>query len=58
MDYRDLLAKYMQHIVDCEGFDYVSNIVVEPGGRFNSHQEIDELKKIAAEIKPEPQPGD
>lgn len=32
MDYRELLIRYMGHVIECEGFDYLSDNRRTPGG--------------------------
>jgi hypothetical protein len=59
MDYRDLLARYIQHIVGCEGTDYISGWVgYNDCPQFTQEEwtELERLSEIACERLRSPKP--
>ncbi len=49
MDYRDLLKKYMKHVGECEGIDYVGEYDRHATNIF-SDEEWAELRNISDEV--------
>lgn len=50
MDYRELLKKYINYIIEVEGVDYITACESFMLGRIMTEEEISELKKIAEEV--------
>jgi hypothetical protein len=52
LDYKELLKKYIAHIIDCEGMDYIERNINGPGHSVTiSNKEQAELQKLAAEAR-------
>lgn len=49
MDYKELLKKYAQHVLDSEGTTFISNNYLSLN--YFSEEEITELKQINKELK-------
>jgi len=47
MDYKDLLVRYIKHIVECEGVDFLSQSYINEGDVEFSEDDINELKKLS-----------
>lgn len=50
LNYKELLKKYMERVVDSEGIDYIWNGFRDPRDIFTD-EEIEELEKISNEIE-------
>lgn len=50
MDYKELLAKYMAHVVDCEGVTFVDHIHQYSDGAKFTAEEIAALERIARKL--------
>ena len=46
MDYRELLKKYIQIVIECEGVTFIPNSIA---GEEISQEELDELKNLETE---------
>lgn len=52
MDYKDLLIKYIAHIIDCEGIDYTDRNINGAGHSVTiSEEEQAELEALAKEAR-------
>lgn len=52
MDYKELLIKYIGHIVDCEGIDYTEYHFDNPGHTVTfTEEEKAELQRLAEEAR-------
>jgi hypothetical protein len=52
MDYKELLLKYIAHIIDCEGIDYTSRNINGPGHSVTlTEEEQEELEALALEAR-------
>ena len=50
IDYKKLLKKYIQHVVDCEGVDFISNIRTNKDSIGFHLDEYEEMVKLEKEI--------
>lgn len=54
MDYRELLKKYITHVLDCEGWDYLDSVSTSPSTQYTvafTEEEINDLNLIAEEAR-------
>jgi hypothetical protein len=49
-DYKTLLKKYMQHVIECEGISFVSHINDYTSDVLFTDEEAEELRKIDNEV--------
>lgn len=53
-DYQNLLKKYIQHILECEGFDFLAHASTESSGQHTvvfTEWELNELNRISDEAR-------
>jgi hypothetical protein len=51
-DYKELLLKYIAHIIDCEGIDYTNRYINGPGHSVTiTEEEQNALEALAAEAR-------
>lgn len=47
MDYRELLKRYIAHVIDCEGVDFIDHPWRDPSA---TTEQIAELRKLSDEV--------
>lgn len=52
MDYRELLVKYMAHVIACESVTYIGDTIMNPFGQSDfTDEEWAELQQMAREAR-------